>query len=124
MLKNLLFVMAGGAVGSGLRYIVSVLCSKGHFTSMPLGTFIVNVIGCLLLGLFLGIAERQTSLSETIYLMLSVGLCGAFTTFSTFTADACRLFENGQWTIAIGYLCLNIVGGFALFYFGKMIVVH
>ena len=114
--------MAGGAVGSGLRYLVGVLCSKWHFTSMPLGTLVVNLVGCFVLGVMIQIAERYVSLSQSIYLMLAVGLCGAFTTFSTFTADAYRLFENGQWGIAIGYLCINLVGGFILFYLGKILL--
>lgn len=124
MFKNLLFVMAGGAVGSGLRYLVCVLCSKWHFTTMPLGTLSVNLIGCLLLGLMMGIAERYISLSQSVFLMLAVGVCGAFTTFSTFTADAFRLFDNGQWWVAIGYLCINLIGGFILFYVGKILLTH
>ncbi len=124
MVRNLLFVMIGGAIGSGLRYSVGICCSKWYFTSMPVGTLSVNLIGCLLLGLLMGITERYTSFSQTAYLMLAVGLCGAFTTFSTFTADACRLLNNGQWWLAIGYVCINLAGGYILFYFGKILLMR
>lgn len=117
-------IMAGGAIGSGLRYLVGVGCAKWHFISMPVGTLSVNLAGCLLLGLLMGAAERYTSFPQAVYLMLSVGLCGAFTTFSTFTADAFRLFDNGQWWVAIGYLCVSLVGGFILFYVGKTLLIH
>ena len=117
-------VMAGGAVGSGLRYMVGLLCYRWHFTTMPLGTILVNLIGCLILGMILGMAERYSSFSQSVFLMVSVGLCGAFTTFSAFTADTFRLISNGQELMAIGYLCLNVIGGFLLFYIGRIIFVH
>jgi len=122
MFKNIVYVMCGGAIGAVLRYLTGVLCSRWHFTSLPVGTFAVNIIGCFLLGLLMGMGERYTSISGSVYLMLTVGVCGAFTTFSTFTADTFRLMNNGQWLVAICYLTLSIVIGFILFWAGRKIV--
>lgn len=122
MIKNILFVMMGGAIGSTLRYLVQMGCHRLHWTTLPLGTFLVNIIGCFLLGLLYGLGERYTHLSESTMLLLTVGLCGAFTTFSTFSADTIRMMENGQWWIALGYLTASIVIGFLLFYVGKRIM--
>lgn len=114
--------MCGGAIGAILRYLTGVLCSRWHFTTLPVGTFAVNIIGCFLLGLLMGMGERYTSISGSVYLMLTVGVCGAFTTFSTFTVDTFRLMNNGQWLVAICYLTLSIVLGFVLFWVGRKII--
>lgn len=113
--------MLGGSVGAVLRYWVGLLCKHWHWTALPWGTFIVNIIGCFLLGLFMGLGEKYAHFSGSIYLMLTVGLCGAFTTFSTFTADTFRLMDNGQWLVAIGYLVASIVIGFVLLYVGRLV---
>lgn len=119
MLKNILWVMLGGSVGAALRYLVGILCNRWHWTALPWGTFIVNVVGCFLLGLFMGLGEKYTHLNAGVYLLLTAGLCGAFTTFSTFMADTYRLMDSGQLFVAIGYLCASFVAGFLLFYVGR-----
>lgn len=121
MLKNILFVMLGGSVGAAARYLVGMCCSNWRFTALPLGTFVVNVLGCFLLGLLLGCTQKSTALPETTCLMLTVGFCGAFTTFSTFTADTFRLMDAGRCWMALTYLTLSVVVGFLLFYLGRKI---
>lgn len=122
MMKNLLYVMLGGAVGAALRYLVGLLCAHFRWTSFPVATFLVNIIGCFLLGMLMAFGEKFTNFSGSTYLMLTVGLCGAFTTFSTFTADTFNLIENGQWYWAVLYLTLSVVVGFVLFYIGKKLM--
>lgn len=123
MFKNFLFVMLGGSVGAVLRYAVSLLCQHWRCTTLPWATFLVNIIGCFLLGLLMGLGEKYTNFSGSTYLMLTVGLCGAFTTFSTFSADTFRLVDNGQWLMALAYLAASVVIGFVLFYLGKTIII-
>ena len=123
-MKNLLFVMLGGAVGSALRYLTSLACQSIRWLNMPWGTLIVNVLGCFLLGLLMGVGERYTTFSKEIFLMLTVGLCGSFTTFSTFASDFFRLNNAGQLGMAIIYLTVSIVVGFLLFGVGRYIVVR
>lgn len=118
---NFLFVMLGGAVGAALRYGTGLLCNHWRWTTLPWGTLVVNLVGCFLLGLLMGVGERYTHFNGNVYLMLTVGLCGAFTTFSTFTADTFRLLDNGQWLMAIGYVVVSVVLGFVLFYLARRI---
>ena len=124
MLKNLLFIMLGGAIGSALRYLVTIACQSVRWLGMPWGTLLVNVIGCFLLGLLIGFSERYTSFPKEVYLMLTVGLCGSFTTFSTFAADFFRLQSAGQFMHALAYLAASVILGFALFALARHIVVR
>lgn len=122
MIKNIISVMVGGAIGAVLRYLVGLLCAHWKFTTLPLGTLVVNLAGCFLLGLFMGLGERYTHISSSIYLLLTVGVCGAFTTFSTFTADTFRMLNQGQWLPAISYLTVSVVVGFILFWIGRKLI--
>lgn len=125
MLLKLLFVMLGGAVGAALRYLVGLLCAHGCTNAFPCGTLIVNCLGCLLLGLLLGLAERYAHFGGTsAYLFLTVGVCGAFTTFSTFSADTFRLMDSGNWLLALAYLAATLVLGFLLLYLGRTLTLR
>ncbi|MBQ6771857.1 MAG: fluoride efflux transporter CrcB [Bacteroidales bacterium] len=123
-MKNVLFIMLGGAMGSALRYLTSHACQSIRWLNMPWGTLAVNVIGCFLLGLLIGLGERYTTLPKEIYLMLTVGLCGSFTTFSTFASDFFRLNNAGQIGLALVYLTVSIVVGFLLFGLGRYVFVR
>lgn len=115
--------MFGGAVGAALRYLVGVFCAQWNTPDFPWATLIVNCLGCLLLGILMGLGERYTRFGDTTaYLMLSVGICGAFTTFSTFSADTIRLMDSGHFFLAFAYLLSTILLGFLLFYLGRKIV--
>ena len=91
---------------------------------MPWVTLAVIVMGCFLLGLLMGVGERYTSFPKEIYLMLTVGLCGSFTTFSTFSSDFFRLNNAGQIGMALIYLIVSIVVGFLLFGVGRCVVMR
>lgn len=121
-MKNLLFVMAGGAIGAALRYLIGLACSRWALANLPLGTLSVNLLGCFLLGVLMALGQKYASFSGAPYLMLTVGVCGAFTTFSTFSADSIRLMDNGQWLTVLLYLSLSIIGGFLLFYLGRKLI--
>ena len=123
-MKNLLFVMLGGAVGSALRYLTSLACQSIRWLNMPWGTLAVNVMGCFLLGLLMGVGERYTTFPKEIYLMLTVGLCGSFTTFSTVASDFFRLNNAGQIGLALAYLAVSIVLGFLLFGVGRCVIMR
>ena len=115
-MKTIFFIAIGGAVGSVLRYLISRIFT----TSFPLGTLVVNVIGCLLIGFFYGIfANRGCHLSSEVRAMLTVGLCGGFTTFSTFINDSCKLVSLDQYLQAGLYLSSSIILGFFALYLGQ-----
>jgi fluoride exporter len=101
-------VAFGGGVGSALRYLVGVAALRGGFTSLPIGTFAVNVTGSLALGFFARYFAPPHG-STTLFAALTVGLCGGFTTFSTFALDLFDLIERQQAGRAVGYAVSSIV---------------
>ena len=108
MIKDLLYIGAGGFLGSVLRYLVSV-AMKSH-NAFPWGTFTVNLVGCLLIGIISGFASRHPNFPSSANLFLTVGLCGGFTTFSTFSKEALSLLQNGN----IMTFCLYAIGSVVL----------
>lgn len=121
MLKTLIFIGAGGFVGSIARYLLSQIIQQNATSSFPWGTLVVNVVGSLLIGLFYGLSERGAIGSSEARLFLTVGLCGGFTTFSTFSNENLALLRDGQFSffamyafasVALGLVA--VLGGFAL----------
>ena len=101
-----IYIGLGGALGAMLRYAISLIPYKQSF---PLLTLVTNVLGALLIGYITGIASKK-SISPNLSLFLKTGLCGGFTTFSTFSLEAYTLFENGIYGIAGVYVVLSIIG--------------
>ncbi|PKM40045.1 MAG: fluoride efflux transporter CrcB [Firmicutes bacterium HGW-Firmicutes-9] len=102
------FVGLGGFVGSVLRYVVSLLPLR-HESGFPLLTLCINVLGAFVLGLIVALFGRSSSLDPRTLLFLKVGLCGGFTTFSTFALEAQGLLSGGKPGIAVLYMLLSIV---------------
>lgn len=105
----LLAVAGGGAVGSVVRYVLGVVIQGRAGTGFPIGTLVVNVTGSLLLGFLMRLLLDSTVASETVRLMLTTGLCGGYTTFSTFTYETARLMEEGEHQRAALYVALSLV---------------
>lgn len=118
MIKNVLLIGLGGFIGSIARYFVSMLNLSVSFFSIPAGTLLVNVSGSLLIGLLTGIAEKSTLLTAEWRMFLMVGLCGGFTTFSTFAGENLMLIHNGQVFSLILYTALSIFLGFLAVFLG------
>ena len=94
-IKQFLLVFIGGGLGSLLRYIISKTFNT-YFQHFYLGTFLVNIIGCLIIGLVLGISYKSNLLSQNQTLLLTTGFCGGFTTFSTFALENQTLLKSGE----------------------------
>jgi CrcB protein len=115
MIKSLTLVGIGGAIGSILRYVSSLIINKYFSGSFPLATFIVNMTGCLLIGFFYKHPQ------DHLKLLLITGLCGGFTTFSTFSAENLTLFQNGLTINALLYILLSVVIGVSLVWLGSVL---
>lgn len=112
MWKNILLVGAGSFVGGVLRYAMSLLMKySGGF---PWATFTVNLLGCLAIGLLWGLFCRYSNVPQQLVLFLSVGFCGGFTTFSTFSKESLQLLQSGNWMCLALYVVGSIVLGLLL----------
>ena len=112
MLLKLFFVGLGGFIGASLRYITGLFIGRFAIeTQFPYGTFVVNMVGCLLIGFLAGISDARGVLNDTARAFVFTGMLGAFTTFSTFSYETMGLFQNGQTSPALTNLGLQIVLG-------------
>ena len=109
MIKTLLLVGIGGAMGSVLRYLTHWLTSKYFQSSFPLSTFLVNILGSLLIGLFIGYLGKYFPENHPLKFLLIVGFCGGFTTFSSFALENYNLFQNNQQITAYLYIITSII---------------
>lgn len=108
-MKQLLLIAAGGAVGSILRYLVSLVVYSLFGRVFPYGTLIVNISGCLIMGLLTSLLfERITEATELRALLL-IGLLGGYTTFSSFAIETLTLAENGQLLLAVSNVFFSVV---------------
>ncbi len=113
----LLYVMVGGAVGSGARYLTGRAMLSLLGPDYPFGTLAVNLIGGLLMGVLVGVLARNTA-SETWRLLLGVGVLGGFTTFSAFSLDFVTMIERGAIGVAFGYVLVSVIGSVAALFAG------
>ena len=120
IIKNILAVGAGSFVGGAARYLVS-LGMKGIGKGFPWATLAVNLVGCLMIGLLWGLLSRNAAENTSWGLFLTVGLCGGFTTFSTFSKEALAMLQSGQiWGFA-SYIAISVLAGIALVALGYYI---
>ena len=117
-MKQILLVGIGGFIGSVARYFVSKLNLSGHFLSIPMGTLTVNIIGSFIIGFIVGISSKSEIITPVLRLFLMVGICGGFTTFSSFTLENMTLMQNGQFLSVLIYTGLSIFFGFLAVYLG------
>ncbi|MTI40258.1 fluoride efflux transporter CrcB [Fulvivirga lutimaris] len=120
MLKNIVLVGLGGFLGSTLRYLVYLFVDKRFIGSFPMATFSVNIIGSFLLGLLVALSFKN-SLSESMRLLLAVGLCGSFTTFSTFAMENFSLLSQKELMTSFLYISLSVVIGLAAAFVGQWV---
>ncbi len=121
MFKQVLLVGLGGFLGSIARFFVSRLNLTVQLWSIPVGTLAVNVIGSFVIGFLTGLSVRNHLISIEWRLFLMVGVCGGFTTFSSFSNENLTLMHNGQIGSLLIYTSLSIILGFLAVYFGYLL---
>jgi CrcB protein len=104
-----LAVAIGGAIGSVARYLVAIGSGKIFGINFPWGILIINVTGSFLIGAFVGLFATRWDLPQSIRIFLTVGICGGYTTFSTFSLDSYYLMERGQLLAALAYIVGSVV---------------
>lgn len=112
MIRSLIIVALGGGMGSALRFLASKFVQDNMTGLFPYPTLAVNVIGCLLIGIFYGLSSRGSLGGDSAKLLLTTGLCGGFTTFSTFCNENLSLMRGGHAFTTLLYTGGSIMLGF------------
>ena len=113
IIKNTIMIGCGSFVGGAARYLISV-AMKSMSRGFPWATLLVNLAGCLIIGLLLGLFSKTSNEGSSWQLFLTVGFCGGFTTFSTFANESFQMLQNGNIAGFIAYVTTSIFVGIAL----------
>ena len=108
--SNYIWIALGAVVGASARYFLSVLVSRNFVSAFPYGTVLINITGSLVLGFFLAFSTERALLDPRWRLLIAVGFCGSYTTFSSYAFESFALMEQGQWLLS----GVNIVASNAL----------
>ena len=121
IIRNTLFIGCGSFIGGAARYIISA-AMKAMSKGFPWGTLIVNLVGCLVIGLLWGFFSKNSSESSSWALFMIVGICGGFTTFSTFSKEALMMLQAGNFISLLAYVTISVIAGIALVAAGYYLV--
>jgi CrcB protein len=107
--RDLLFVFVGGGLGSVARFTLGKWVTTFHTQNFPYGTLVVNVLACLVLGFLVGLADQRQLISAPSRLFWTVGFCGGFSTFSTFSAETIQLIQAGFQISSVVYVIGSLI---------------
>lgn len=122
MIRYMLIAGAGGFIGTCFRFLISRWVSGMFHGAFPIGTFVVNLIGCFIMGLVFGLLEKTDLLGQNESVLLTVGFCGGFTTFSSFANEMWLLGDKGYWATSGIYLAASVIMGILLVWLGRSII--
>jgi fluoride exporter len=120
-MMKLFNLIIGGAVGTVARYLLAGGVYRLMGTGFPYGTLIVNITGCFILGILAALSDKKFMLGPDARLLLMIGFCGAFTTFSTLIFESDNLLKNGQVMRAFSNIFVSVILGFILFRMGGLL---
>ena len=110
MIKNILLIFVGGGLGSVCRYLISEIVFFKKF-NFPYPTLVTNLIGCLLIGLALGWSIKNSNSDSSLVIMFTIGFCGGFTTFSSFSQESLVLINNSHYNYLFFYVLSSVLIG-------------
>ena len=122
MLKSMIIVGIGSFIGGSLRYVTSTMMKNVCGQDFPWGTLTVNLLGCLVFGLIFALFSKYATTSSPWYLLFTTGICGGFTTFSTFANESMQMLQSGNIGGFIGYVSTSVIGGIVLIGLGYWII--
>lgn len=122
MFKTLLIIGLGSFCGGIFRFLLTRFVQNHFLAAFPFGTMVVNIVGCFLIGIFYALFERGNLLNTDLRLFLTGGLCGGFTTFSTFMNENFVLLREQNYLYFMSYTVLSIVLGLTAVYVGHLII--
>jgi fluoride exporter len=121
MFRTILLIALGGGIGSVFRYFTTVIVQKYYATVFPLATFIANILGCLLIGVILGLLEKNQLSNSNLKWFLITGFCGGYTTFSTFGFENIALLQSNNTALMFLYIASSIIIGLFAVWLGLFI---
>ncbi len=121
MLKTLVFIGTGSFMGGIARYLTAKVVQNSIASSFPFGTMVVNLAGCILIGLIYGLSERTNLINDEWRIFLTVGFCGGFTTFSTFANENMTLLRDGNFFYFALYTGLSVFLGLVAVFLGNVL---
>lgn len=121
MILNCLAIGAGGAMGAILRYLMSLLPIQGKY-GFPFATLLTNILGALLMGVIVGAIAQGHQIDDRLSMFLRVGVCGGFTTFSTFALETSNMLSSGKVALGIGYAVLSAGLSIAAVMAGQLLI--
>ncbi|HPE34868.1 MAG TPA: fluoride efflux transporter CrcB [Bacteroidales bacterium] len=122
MFKSVIIAGIGGFIGTALRFVISRYFQLHYLSVFPWSTFLINILGSFLIGIFFGLSEKGNILSSEWRIFLTVGICGGFTTFSSLSNDAFLLMQNREIFRLFIYAGLSFVLGLAAVFTGRLII--
>ncbi|MEM6462867.1 MAG: fluoride efflux transporter CrcB [Pseudomonadota bacterium] len=120
-MANVLIVALGGAVGASLRHAVNLASLRLFGPCFPWGTLTVNVVGCLIMGIFVEVMVRRLGVSQEVRLLVATGILGGFTTFSAFALDVAVLWERQAFLTAVAYVFASVALSIAAVFAGLIL---
>lgn len=114
---NILYIFIGGGLGSIARYAIGKVTLKAFLVNFPLGTFISNVLACIVLGVIVYTFSNQLKEHAWIQPLIVVGFCGGFSTFSSFSNETIQLIQTGNYAIAVANILISLFVGLGIIYF-------